>query len=98
MNKNIQQHEEVMEEDFEGFDFLDDMDEHCDDGMADMMTCLFAASKDQTIAALDLTTLVIDASASEHMTEDQIFAIFERASKTVADNSPLKDLLQQFGG
>lgn len=98
MAKHMKPHEE-MEEDFEGFDFLDDdMHEHCDDGMADMMNCLFAASKDQTIAALDLTTLVIDASGSDSMKEEQVFAIFKRASKAVAENSPLKDLLQQFGG
>ncbi len=91
------QHDEI-EDDFEGFDYIDEMHDHCDDGMADMMSSLISASRDQMAAAIDLTTLVIDASGSDSMKEEQVFALFKRASAVIAENSPLKDLLTQFGG
>ena len=96
-NTPVTQHEAV-EDDFEDFDYFDDMDESCDDGMADMMNCLIGASRDQMAAAIDLTTLVIDANGADSMNEDQVFAIFKRASTVIAENSPLNELLNQFGG
>ena len=95
-NKSVTQHEEP-EEHFEEFDFFDNIDEHGDETMTEIMNCLIAASRDQTAAAIDLTTLVIDASGSDTMNEEQVFAIYKRASSTIAETSPLKDMLKQFG-
>lgn len=80
----------------ETFDFDEDsmyLDE--DQGIEAMMS-MIKASNTQMKIAVELTKLVLTHSADKAMTEEQIYAIFNNASKVIAENPALKSMMQQL--
>lgn len=79
------------------FDFSEMMMEssYGDEAINGMMGNVIEASNHQMRLAFDLTKLVVEKS-SENMNEEAIFLAFKRASKTVAENLPLKALWEKL--
>ncbi len=84
--------EEVLEEDF---DFFDDLESGNED-VAAMMSSLMESSNQQLMAAIELTKLAVAKSSTESINEEAVFATYKRATKVIAENFPLKDLLEKF--
>ena len=96
-NKALKKYEAELADPLEfndDFDFPDDYS-HDDEAFAGVISGLIEASNQQTMAAIELTKLVVAKSSDQTMTEDKIFATFKRASKVVYDIYPLKSLLEQ---
>jgi hypothetical protein len=66
-----------------------------DEFIAGMMDGMIQASNHQQVVAIELTRLVLQKSA-ENVDEKYIFSVFERATKLVVDNIPLKELWDKF--
>lgn len=92
-NNTIKKYKEEVEDDF---DFSFDMNSDSNEALAGMMAGLIEASQHQQIMAIELTKLVVGANSTGCMTEENIFSTFKRASKAVAENFPLKELLEKF--
>lgn len=99
MPKNPALKKQPVELEFEDDDFDFDFSEEQPDGemIVGMMDTLIKASKHQMKAAVKLTELIIAQNPNQKMTEQEIFSVFERSSKVVADNFPLKTLWETFG-
>ncbi|MDQ5920112.1 MAG: hypothetical protein QG673_168 [Pseudomonadota bacterium] len=96
-NKALRKYEPELTDSLEldaDFDFEEDA--HIGDGIAGIMNGLIETSNHQATIAMELTKLVV-AKNPQAMTEDKIFSAYERAFRTVSDNSPLKSLLEQCG-
>ncbi len=91
-NKTVikQQQDEDVDVEFDFSDFL--VDSPDEEAMAGMMGGLLEASQQQLQIAMELTRLVVEKNAAESLKEKDIFAVFKRAAKVVADSSPMKEL------
>jgi hypothetical protein len=83
------------------FDFSEilRMDSSPDDEVVlGMMTGLIEAYRHQQQTAVELTRLVLEKNASESMSEEEVFSTFKRASQTVSEVSPIKELFEKMNG
>ncbi len=78
------------------FDFSEIIDSYDDEAVAGVMHGLIEASNNQMNFAIELTKLVINRNADKAISEDEVFSVFERASKAVSENFPLKALWDKF--
>ena len=90
MSKNnmIHDHHDHDEE----FDF-DEMSFE-DDAMTDIMNNMLETSNNQMMMALELTKLIVANNPVKNM-EDHVFSVYKKATQVVAENFPLKQLLEQ---
>jgi hypothetical protein len=88
-NKVLKKYDELLD-----VDFSDEM-EPSDETIAGMMSGMIEASQHQQIMAIELTKLVVGKN-SDNMSEENVFSVFNRASKVVAENFPLKELWEKF--
>lgn len=88
-NKSLKKYDEPQD-----IDYSDEM-EHSDEALAGMMSGMIEASQHQQVMAIELTKLVVGKN-SNSMSEENIFSVFKRASKVVAENFPLKELWEKF--
>jgi hypothetical protein len=93
MSKNItlKKYDELIGE----LDFFEDEEIPGEEAVVGVLQGLIEASQHQQKTAIELTKLVVEKS-SETMTEENIFSAFERATKVVAENFPLKELWEKF--
>lgn len=89
-NKVVKEYDELLD-----LDFSDDMG-HNDEAIAGMMNGMIAASQHQQVMAIELTKLVVGKNSADSMSEENIFSVFKRASKMVAENFPLKEIWEKF--
>ena len=83
--------------DREEFDFSDSiLDPQIDEAMFSMMSDLVESSRHQMQIAVELTKLAEEEKVVVPFKEEDIFSIFRRASKVVADSSPIKELLEKM--
>jgi len=62
----------------------------------DGMNNLIEASNNQMMLAIELTKLVVTHTDGKGRNVEEVFAIFQKASELVAENLPLKSLLERF--
>lgn len=67
-----------------------------DEVVLGMMTGLIEAYRHQQQTAIELTRLVMEKSASENMSEEEVFSTFKRASQAVSEISPIKELFEKM--
>lgn len=91
-NNTIKKYKEELNDDY---DFSDDMEPQSDEVIAGMMTGMIEASQHQQVMAIELTKLVVGKN-SDNMSEENVFSVFKRASKVVAESFPLKELWEKF--
>lgn len=84
--------------DFDFSEILQMDSSHDDEVVLGMMTGLIEAYRHQQHTAIELTRLVIEKSASEKMSEEDVFSTFKRASQTVSEVSPIKELFEKMNG
>ena len=82
-----------LENDFNFSDFLDAPD---DEAIAGVLHGLIEASNNQMTLAIELTKLIVNKSVDNTMSEDDIFGILKKSTKVIAENFPLKTLLEDF--
>jgi hypothetical protein len=90
-NKTLKKYDELIGE----LDFFEDEEIPGEEAVVGVLQGLIEASQHQQKTAIELTKLVVEKS-SETMTEENIFSAFERATKVVAENFPLKELWEKF--
>ncbi|HEV2523779.1 MAG TPA: hypothetical protein VGU44_01435 [Gammaproteobacteria bacterium] len=79
------------------FDFFDDLESPIDEAITGMLGGLIEAGNRQMEVAMELTKLIAEKNTDANIDEEKIFSIFKRASKIVAENAPLKGLLEKTG-
>jgi ABC-type Zn2+ transport system substrate-binding protein/surface adhesin len=97
-NKEVYNHD-TTEEDFDFSEMMCDHDhdhDHDDNGMGDIMHGILEASNNQMLLAIELTKLAVEKSTPKSLNEDDIFAIFKKASAVIAEASPLNGLLEKL--
>ena len=81
------------------FDFSDLMMDPAEDEMVlGMMSGLIEAYRHQQQTAVELTRMAVEKNAAEHMSEEEIFSTFKRASQAVSEVSPIKELFEKMNG
>jgi hypothetical protein len=90
-NKALKKYDEIIGE----LDFFEDEETPGDESVVGILQGLIEASQHQQKTAIELTKLVVEKSSGT-MTEGNVFSAFERATKVVAENFPLKELWEKF--
>ena len=85
--------EPELEDDFDFSDFLDSPN---DEAIAGVVHGLIETSKSQIVLAIELTKLIVNKNPDTTMNEDEIFSVFKKSTKVIAENFPLKALLEEF--
>ena len=81
----------------EAFDFMDYIEEASeDDTMLGMMTGVIEASRYQQQYSLELTRLIVEKGKCSSLSEEGIFSIFKRASRVIAESTPLNKILEKI--
>ncbi len=94
----IKKQHKQQESDFDFSDLLH-MDSSPDDEVVlGMMSGWIEAYRHQQQTAIELTRLAIEKNASESMNEEEVFSTFKRASQTVSEVSPIKELFEKING
>ena len=78
------------------FDLSDFLDSPGDEAVAGVLQGLIEASNNQMTLAIELTKLIVNKNANNTMNEDDIFGILKKSTKVIAENFPLKTLLEEF--
>lgn len=77
------------------FDFSEELMD-LDDGMINEMFCGFVeASNNQIMQAMELTKLIVNKNP-DPISADKIFDLFSKSMEVIANNTPMKDLLERF--
>lgn len=71
-------------------------DEMYDEEMFNMFHHLVDANKDQMQIALELTKFIFEKKASSESSKEEILTTFKQATQIVAENSPLRQLLEKM--
>ncbi|MFO0319714.1 MAG: hypothetical protein ACK5Z5_04855 [Neisseriaceae bacterium] len=63
--------------------------------VSEMMRGMVDAGNTQIVSAIELTKIIVN-KLSKEMNEDEIIAIFKKASQVISETSPLTELLEKF--
>ncbi len=84
----------------EELDFFSDMmDPSYDDEegmMSEVLSGLIEIGRNQVMLAIELTKLVVEKNSAKEMNEDDVFAIFKKASGVIAESLPFKTMLEKL--